>query len=173
MQGEVPESNYRIPIGKAKLVNEGNDISIVSSSYLTIEAKLAIEYLKERNIIVDLIDLRTVKPIDWETIYKSVKKTGKLLALDIGNATNSIASEIIAKASMDCFESLTSAPKRLALPDYPIPTGFSLTKEFFNRAEDIIENVYQLLGIDDYYPIYIERGDTLHDVPGDWFKGPF
>jgi len=173
MQGEVPEGDYRIPIGKAKLINEGNDISIVSMSYLTIEAKLAIEYLKEKDISVDLIDLRTVKPIDWDTIYKSVKKTGKLLALDIGNATNSVASEVIAKVSINCFEDLKSAPQRLALPDYPIPTGFSLTQKFFNRAEDIIESVYQVLGIADNGSVVIDRGETPHDVPGDWFKGPF
>ena len=173
MQGEVPEGDYRIHLGKAKLVNEGKDITIVSMSYLTIEAKIAIEYLKEKNINVDLIDLRTVKPIDWDTIYTSIKKTGKLLALDIGNETNSISSEIIAKVSMDCFEYLTSSPKRLALSDYPIPTGYSLTKNFFNRAEDIIENVNEILGVKNDDPIIIDRGNTPHDVPGDWFKGPF
>jgi len=173
LQGEVQEGDFRIPLGEAKEIKTGNDFTIVSMSHMTIEALQATEILEEHGISIDLIDLRTVKPIDWEKIFSSVRKTGRLLALDSGTSTGSIASEIIARVSMECHESLKVAPERLALPDFPIPTSFSLTKDFFNKAEDIIDMVAQVLGKNLNGRDLLDRKDLPHDVPGDWFKGPF
>ncbi|MBC8485751.1 MAG: alpha-ketoacid dehydrogenase subunit beta [Bacteroidetes bacterium] len=173
LEGEVPEGDFRIPLGEAKEIKTGNDFTIVSMSHMTIEALHAVEILEEHGISIDLIDLRTVKPIDWENIFSSVRKTGRLLAIDTGTSTGSIASEIIARVSMECHQSLKVAPKRIALPDFPIPTSFSLTKGFYNRAEDIINMVAQVLGENLNGRDLIDRGDLPHDVPGDWFKGPF
>ena len=173
IEGEVPEGDFRIPLGEAKKIKTGNDFTIVSMSHMTIEAILAVEILEEHGISIDLIDLRTVKPIDWGKIFSSVHKTGRLLAIDTGSSTGSIASEIIARVSMECHQSLKVAPKRIALPDFPIPTSYSLTKEFYNRAEDIINMVLQVFGVNLIGRDLIDRSDLPHDVPGDWFKGPF
>jgi pyruvate dehydrogenase E1 component beta subunit len=111
--------------------------------------------------------------MDWETIHASVRKTGRLLVLDTGAAMGSIGGEIIARVCMNCFRDLKQAPQRIALPDYPTPTSFSLTKHFYRGAKDIIRTVAEMLN----KKIKIETadiGETLpHDVPGDWFKGPF
>ena len=173
LEGDVPKNDYRVPIGKAQCLKKGTDISIVSLSYMTIEALHAVEILEKEGVSCDLIDLRTVKPIDWELIFSSVRKTGRMLALDTGSNTGSIAGEIVAKVCMDCFDSLKQSPKRIALPDFPTPTSRALTKGFYKRAEDIIDVVSDMLGKHLVGNELINRGEIPCDVPGDWFKGPF
>ena len=173
LEGDVPEGDYRIPIGKAQRLTKGDDITIVSLSYMTIEALHAVELLENEGIFCDLIDLRTVKPIDWDLIYSSVRNTGKILALDTGPNTGSIAGEIVSRVSMECYDSLKQSPKRIALPDFPTPTSRALTKGFYKRAEDIINIVSNMLGKNLVGSELIDRGEIPYDVPGDWFKGPF
>jgi acetoin:2,6-dichlorophenolindophenol oxidoreductase subunit beta len=173
LEGEVPEGDYRVPIGKAVQLNKGNDITIVSYSYMTIEALHAIKILEKEGIYCDLIDLRTVKPIDFELIFCSVQRTGRLLALDTGVITGSIAGEIVARVCTACYDSLKQAPQRLASPDFPTPTSMALTKNFYRRAEDIIDVVSNMLDRNFIGNELIEREDIQHDTPGDWFKGPF
>jgi pyruvate dehydrogenase E1 component beta subunit len=173
LEGEVPEGDYRVPIGKAHHLSKGNDITIVSQSYMTIEALHAVEIMEKEGITCDLIDLRTVSPIDFDFIFDSVKKTGRLLALDTGVTTGSIAGEIVARVSMDCFDKLKQHPERIALPDFPTPTSRALTKGFYKRAENIIDVVSNMLGKNLVGHALIDRGEIPNDVPGDWFKGPF
>jgi len=173
LEGQIPEGDFRVPIGKAQRLNAGDDITIVSFSYMTVEALHAVEFLEEQGISCDLIDLRCVKPIDWEMVFSSVRKTGRLLALDTGPALCSIASEVIARATMSCFESLKQPPQRLALPDFPAPTSIALTKVFYERAEDIAELVVEMLDKKLQANGFKKRRNFPHDVPGDWFKGPF
>ena len=173
LEGDAPKDDYRVPIGKAQRLRKGNDITIVSLSYMTTEALHAVEVLEQKGVSCDLIDLRTVKPIDWELIYSSVRKTGRILALDTGPNTGSIAGEIVASVSMECFESLKQSPCRIALPDFPTPTSRALTMGFYKRAENIINIVSNMLDKKLVGNNLIDRGEILHDVPGDWFKGPF
>ena len=173
LEGDVPEGNFRIPIGKAQLLRSGEDISIISFSYMTIETLFAMEFLKNHGVACDLIDLRSVNPIDWEMIFRSVHKTGKLLVLDTGSHTGSVAGEIIARVSMECFKSLRQAPKRLALPNFPTPTSFALTKFFYKRAEDVIKMVGDILKKSFQTDELGKKQILPHDVPGDYFKGPF
>lgn len=163
-----------VPLGKARKVTEGTDITIVSMSYMTIEALHAVNFLKEQGISCELIDLRTVKPVDWNTIYDSVRKTGKLLVLDTGFEFCSIASEIVAKVSMDCFSELTAPPKRRALPDYPVLTASSLTSPMYTYSDDIAESICEMLSLSiNIQPMRDSRNKYPRDVPGDWFEGPF
>jgi len=173
LEGDVPEGHYQVPIGKAQRLTKGDDITIVSLSYMTIEALHAVEILEKEGISCDLIDLRTVKPIDWDLIFSSVRKTGRLLALDTSVSIGSIAGEIVARVSMDCYDSLKQCPKRIALLDFPTPTSRALTKGFYKRAEDIIDIVSDMLGKYLVGNELINRGKIPYDVPGDWFKGPF
>ena len=173
LESEVPMEDYRIPIGKANRLRSGQDISIVSFSYASIEALHAVNSLENQGIYCDLIDVRTLKPIDWETVFSSVRKTGRLLALDTGPTTGSIAGEIVARVSMECFESLEAPPRRLACPDFPTPTSFSLTKKFYKRSEDIAETIGIMLGKRIDTGALREQRTWPHDVPGEWFKGPF
>ncbi|MBE3092265.1 MAG: alpha-ketoacid dehydrogenase subunit beta [Actinobacteria bacterium] len=173
LEGDVPEGDHRVPIGKAQRLGIGEDISIISNSYMTIEALHAIEILLENGVNCDLIDLRTVSPIDWEMVYSSVKKTGRVLVLDTSVSMCSVASEIVARVSMECFNELKCAPGRLALDDCPTPASSSLTKKFYKGAEDIIVSVGKILGKNiDSSRISMQK-TFPHDVPGNWFKGPF
>jgi len=173
LEGDVPKGNYRIPIGKANHLNSGSDITIVSLSYMTIEALHAVDALEKEGISCDLIDLRTIKPIDFDSIVTSVKKTGRLLALDTGVRTGSIAGEIIARVSIESFDSLIQSPERITGPDFPTPTSSELTRGFYRRTENIIDVVSNMLGRNLVGNKLIDRGNLPHDVPGEWFKGPF
>jgi pyruvate/2-oxoglutarate/acetoin dehydrogenase E1 component len=172
-KGEVSSGDYRIPIGQAKRVREGKDITIVSMSYMTIEAIHAVDYLVSKEISCDLIDLRSVRPIDWQAIFSSVQYTGRLLVLDTGNLTGSISGEILARATEECWGAFASAPRRLAMPDYPEATSPSLTEHYHVRAEHIAQTICSMVGRDIDVTILRQLRAHPHDVPGDWFTGPF
>ncbi|MCB1192959.1 MAG: alpha-ketoacid dehydrogenase subunit beta [Leptospiraceae bacterium] len=169
--GNVPEGDFREPLGKARVIRKGSDVTIVSMSYMTIEAIHAAEVLEKAGIEPEIIDLRTIRPIDWETIYTSVKKTSRFLALDTASESFSVSSELITRVSLDLFDILKNPPMRIGQPDFPSPTSFGLTKGFYKGAIDICKAVSKMLGkrIDVQY---LEK-DSPHDAPGDWFKGPF
>ena len=173
LEGDVEDGDYRIEIGKASILREGTDITIVSMSYMTIEALHACNELEKVGISCELIDLRTVHPIDWTAIKNSVKKTGKLIALDTGAKTLSISSEIVATVTEDCWKELKASPKRIAMPDSPEPTSFGLTKEYYIDAVDITKATLKMLGKEELFGSVNINKRTPHDVPGDWFKGPF
>jgi pyruvate/2-oxoglutarate/acetoin dehydrogenase E1 component len=173
LQSDVPEGDYRIPIGEAALVREGDDLTIVSLAYMTIEAMHAIEELNNLGISCDLLDLRSTSPLDWSKVFQSVKKTGRLLALDSASGSFSISSEVVAKVSMHCHEDLKCAPKRLALDDIPSPTSFGLTKDYYIGAKEIFETALKILNKSSANTSNKFLKDHPHDVPGDWFKGPY
>lgn len=163
-----------VPLGKARRVTEGADMTIVSMSYMTIEALHAVEFLKEQGIHCDLIDLRTIKPIDWETIYESVKKTGKLIVLDTGFEFCSVASEIIAQVTMDCFGDLSMAPRRLAISDHSVLTSPTLANPAYIYSDNIVEEISDMLSLTiDIGPMQEIRDQCPKDIPGAWFAGPF
>ncbi len=173
VSGDVPSTLYRTPIGKARQLETGTDLTIISSSYLTIEAKKALKYLQNEGIHCDLIDLRTIRPIDYPTIFQSVSKTGRLLCLDSGYATGSVSGEIITQVTSKLFNHLKSPPIRLAMPDIHEPTSYGLTQDFYIRAKDIYQGVHKILSGDTPpFPPELEN-PIPHDTPGDWFTGPF
>ena len=169
--GVVPEGDYRIPIGKANVINKGNDITIVSMSYMTIETMRIIELLSEHNISCELIDLRSIKPIDSKAIISSVNKTGNLLVLDTANRFASVSSEIITFVVEECFSKLKQSPRRITLPDFPVPTSPGLTENFYPKSNEIIKEISVMLSKKINLPEKFD--DFKHDVPGNWFKGPF
>lgn len=172
--GHVPEGDYRVPIGKAHLLMEGKDMTVVSMSHMAIESKVALEHLaKSLGLSFDLIDMRTVSPIDWDLIQASVKKTGRLLAVDPSHEQCSFSSEIVAKIAETEWSTLKGAPQRLAMPNHPCPTSFSLTKEFYVNPRDIAERVLKMIGRNDDGVLKGLERSTPHDIPGEWFKGPF
>ncbi len=172
-EGDVPVGDYRVAIGKAHIAREGKDITLISMSYMTIEALRAASYLEKQGISCEIIDLRTIKPIDWDTIFTSIQKTKRLIVLDTGVTTGSVAGEIIARVYMDHFSLLIQPPVRIALPDNPEPTSFELTKYYYPCYINIIKSIASMLAINMDVNKLIEERPYLHDVPGDWFKGPF
>jgi pyruvate dehydrogenase E1 component beta subunit len=173
LKGEVPVGDYRVPIGKANRLREGSDVTVVATSYMTIEAVHAVDHLAAQGVSCDLIDLRTVRPIDWPAIEASVRKTGRLLALDTGFTTGGVAGEIVAHVATACWKDLRSAPRRLAMPDNPESTSPALTKGYHVRAEQIAGTIGEMLGRKLESGSLSGQRSYPHDVPGDWFSGPF
>ena len=173
LESDVPNEAYRLPIGKANLIEEGNDLTITAHSYMTIEAIHAIKELKKLGISCDLIDLRSTNPLDSDLIIKSVKKTGRLIALDTSSESFSVASEIITRVSIACFDDLKSPIIRMALKDSPSPTSHGLTKNYYFGAKEIYIKAIETLKIDIKINEEVFNKDYPHDIPGDWFKGPF
>ena len=169
----VPEEDYRIPLGQARLVREGNDITIIALSYMLVEAIRAVNFLAFHDVDCELIDPRTLSPFDWDAVFSSVRKTGHLLVIDTGVTTGSFAGEIVARCAMECWGSLHKAPFRIAMPDMPEPTSFGLTRDLHPRAEDVVEAVNGLLDTNVDTTVLHDKSNFPHDVPGDWFKGPF
>ncbi|MGH1351074.1 MAG: alpha-ketoacid dehydrogenase subunit beta [Methyloligellaceae bacterium] len=173
MEGEVPQGDYRVPIGKANLVRQGSDITVVANSLMVPEAIHALDALKEKGVTADLIDLRTIRPIDWTAIQTSVNKTGRLLALDHGVETGSIAGEIIAHISSRTGSDMRCNPQRICMPDYAVPTTTSLTEHMYPGAQNIATKIADMLEVQIHENEFDALKRTPHDVPGNWFKGPF
>lgn len=172
MAGDVPaDDDFRVPIGKCEILKNGNDITIVSMSYMSIEAIHAANKLVQHGISCEIIDLKTVSPLDWETIYKSVEKTKRVIVLDTSSEFASIASDIVAKVSTKFFNVLKTAPKIIALPDIHSPTSYHLSGDYYRDAKDIVVEIGNMFGQDIDASTFMTK--EHHDIPGDWFKGPF
>jgi acetoin:2,6-dichlorophenolindophenol oxidoreductase subunit beta len=170
----VLPGDQRTPIGVANKLRSGSDVTLVSMSYMTVEAIRASDYLLSKGVSCDLIDLRTVKPIDWAAIFSSVRNTGRLLVIDSGHITGSICGEIVATVATSCWDYLTIAPQRLASPDYPEATSPSLTKNYHVKARAIVGKIAEMLSRTiDIEGIAATQEEVPHDVPDITFRGPF
>ncbi|RDK85195.1 alpha-ketoacid dehydrogenase subunit alpha/beta [Marinirhabdus gelatinilytica] len=138
---EVPTDYYTLPIGKASLLKEGEDITIVTYGA---GVHWALDTLEEmKNISADVLDLRTLAPLDSETIFASVKKTGKLIILQEDSLFGGIASDISALVSENCFEHLDAPVQRVASMETPIPFAASLEEQYLpnHRFKAILEDL--------------------------------
>jgi len=170
--GYVYKDEFKTPLSKCKVVKSGADITIISMSYMTVEAIKVVNFLNTKKINCELIDLRTLSPIDYKTIFKSVKKTGRVIVIDTGHHNLSVAGEIIARITMKLFKNLRSAPERIALPDIPVPSSYALTKNFYPDVYFIAKSIIKVLKLNTDINLLKDR-QLYHDIPGPWFKGPF
>lgn len=143
-KGFVPESHYEIPFGEAKIVRPGTDITLVALSLMVQHAVQAAEPLAEEGISVEIIDPRSVSPLDSETILKSVKKTGRLLIVDEAFGPCSIASEIAALVADAGFDDLDAPIKRLHGAFSPTPYSPTLERAVVPQAADVLNAVREL-----------------------------
>jgi pyruvate/2-oxoglutarate/acetoin dehydrogenase E1 component len=137
--GDVPEGMYTVPIGKGVVRREGKDVTVVATSYMVFEAMKAAEILEKEGIDIEVIDLRTLKPLDESLIFGSVGKTGRLVVADGGWRSFGAGAEIIARVvESDVFQCLRVPPVRVSLPDIPAPASRVLEKEYYLNAADIV-----------------------------------
>jgi pyruvate dehydrogenase E1 component beta subunit len=165
-----------IKFGKSTLISRGSKLTIVSFSYSTIEIMKLKEILKINKIDYDHIDLLTIKPLDYTSIYKSCKKTGKLLILDnLSHNHCSIGKDIISNLVEKNSKIFKTQPILLTLPEYPNPTSFHLNKHFYVNYKKIVKEIEKLTG--KKIIIHKKFKDTslggAHDVPNKNFLGPF
>jgi len=143
--GYVPQKIYTVPLGKAEIRKKGKDITIVAVSYMVFEAIKCAEILQKENIECEVIDLRSIKPFDEETIIKSVKKTGRVIIADTGWTTAGITAEISARITEKIFRYLKAPIVRVALPDTPTPASYVLEKIFYPDRNTIISKVREII----------------------------
>jgi pyruvate dehydrogenase E1 component beta subunit len=171
--GRVPLDNYRVPIGKACIAKEGLDLTIVSHSYMVLESLRCADILENYGISIEVIDLRTIRPIDTETILKSVRKTKRVIVADNGWVHFGVSAEIISIITENIFDSLISPPARVGINDSPSPSTRALTKEYYARAIDIAKIVCKILSksinLDEAFP----ESEFPLDVPDPGFIGPY
>ena len=137
-RGEAPEDIYAVPIGEGVVRREGHDVTLVSASFLLSRALEAAETLAAEDINVEVIDLRSLKPLDENLLLGSVRKTGRLVVVDGGWRTCGIGAEISALAAEKAFSYLKAPIKRVSLPDTPAPASAALEKAYYIDARDIV-----------------------------------
>ena len=143
-KGEVPEGEYLIPMGVAEVKRKGTDVTIVSFGKIIKEAYKAADELAEKGIEAEVIDLRTVRPIDYDTIIESVKKTNRLVVLEESWPLGSIATEIAFKIQKDAFDFLDAPIKRVTCLDTPMAYAPTLVEAFLPNKDKLIEAVKQV-----------------------------
>lgn len=142
---EIPDSEYLIPIGLADIKREGKDCTIVSFGKIIKEAYKAAEILEEDGIDVEIIDLRTIRPMDYESIIKSVKKTNRLVILEEAWPFASVSSEITYMVQQKAFDYLDAPIQRISTPDTPAPFSSALFKNWYPNADQVVEAVKKVM----------------------------
>lgn len=137
----VPEEMYELPIGQGNILITGKDITVVSSSYLTGQVMECAKILAEKSISVEVLDLRTLKPLDTELVLKSAQKTGRVVLVDGTWKTGGYNAEIASVIYENLFKKLKAPINRVNLPDAPAPASRSLESEYYIKNDQIIKAI--------------------------------
>jgi len=167
-KGVVQPNYYLTPIGKANVLREGKDITIIATSWMNVEALKAAEILAREGIDVEIVDPRTVCPLDTETIVESVKKTKRCLVADNDWTFCGFGAELSATVSEHCFHHLDIAVRRIGFAATPCPTARHLENEFYPNAVNIIREIEDMLEI----PTIDLSKEEFYSYENK-FKGPF
>lgn len=168
IEGNVPEEFYTIPIGQGRILRDGKDITIVATSWMNVEAHDAANVLEKRDVSVEIIDPRTISPLDDGTIIKSVNKTRRCIVADYDWLNCGFSAEIAARVSEKCFGQLKLPVARIGFAPTPCPTTRPLENEFYPNAKLIIRKIEAMLGL--------SETDLSNEQFHTWenkFKGPF
>ena len=144
-KGEVPEEEYLIPIGKAEIKVPGKDVTLVSFGKILKQAQIAVDKLKEEGIEVELIDLRTIRPLDVDTILESVKKTNRLVILEESWPFGNISTEITYQVQNQIFDYLDAPIEKINTADTPAPYSPVLLAEWLPNSEDVIKSIKNVM----------------------------
>jgi pyruvate/2-oxoglutarate/acetoin dehydrogenase E1 component len=144
-RGPVPEGEYTVPIGVADVKRAGSDATVVAYGQCVHYALQAGRQLAAEGIELEVIDLRTLKPLDIDTVAESVQKTGRLVVLSEGARAGGFASEVVARIVDEAWDSLQTAPVRVTAKDTPIPYAATLEREVLPQVEDVVAGVRQAL----------------------------
>jgi pyruvate/2-oxoglutarate/acetoin dehydrogenase E1 component len=162
-----------IKIGKAKVVIEGSDLTVVTYGYFVLECLAATEVLNQLGLSIELLDMRTIKPMDYEAIFTSLEKTHNLAVIEPTNGIASIGTDIISKVVTNMFEHLDSSPIHISYPDVPEPTSHGVIDKFIPNALSIANHIAKKFGLS-LNAMQISSLQAIHpDVPNIQFKGPF
>jgi acetoin:2,6-dichlorophenolindophenol oxidoreductase subunit beta len=146
VEGDVPEDPYVVPLGEAEFVREGDDARLVAIGRMVGIAEQAAEALSDEGIECEIVDPRTTSPLDEDTIYESVENTGRLVVVDEAYPRCSVAADICALVSQNCFEDLKSAPKMVTAPHTPVPFSPVLEDLYVPDPERVVAAVRETTG---------------------------
>ena len=144
-KGEVPEGEYVLPIGVAEVKQQGQDVTIVSFGKILKEAQKAVAILAKENIYCELIDLRTIRPLDMDTILTSVKKTNRLVILEESWPFGNISTEITYQVQSQAFDYLDAPVQKINTADTPAPYSPVLLQEWLPNHEDVVRAVKKVM----------------------------
>jgi pyruvate dehydrogenase E1 component beta subunit len=173
LRGPVPTGHYTVPIGPARLARAGERVTIAALSYMVIEALAAADRLAAEGIEAEVIDIRSLRPLDRELLIKSVSRTGRLVVADGAWATAGMAAELIASVTEAAFDRLKSAPRRICFPDCPTPTSPSQAAVFYPHSGHIVAGVRAVLGLPANSTDLVVPAGVELDKPNPAFTGPF
>ncbi len=143
--GPVPEGEYLVPIGQADVKRTGDDVTIVATSRMVLLALNAAQELAQQGIEAEVIDPRTLKPLDIETIVRSVQKTGRLVVVNEGHLTGGFTAEVAARVQREAFDWLDAPIMQVATEDVPLPYAGLLELEALPKEQDIINAVQSIV----------------------------
>ncbi len=171
----VPIEPYSVALNGARVTRKGNDFTVVAFSYMVIEALLAAEALSQFGVEVEVIDVRSVRPLDTKTILKSIQKTGHMLVADTAQCFAGMSAEVIASVTEQGFAYFKSPPQRIGLPELPVPTSPHLVKGFYpdalKLATSILKQINKKISSKALEQALVR--ETPHDIPQKDFCGPF
>lgn len=167
-ENEVPKEPYTIPLGDANVLREGEDITVVATSWMNVEALKAAEILSKRGISIEIVDPRTIAPFNEKLIIKSVEKTGRCIVADNDWLNCGFSAEVAARVSEKCFGILKSPIYRIGFAPTPCPTVRHLENEFYPNAVNITRAIEKMLGLDS---IDLSKEEFYSHEKR--FKGPF
>jgi pyruvate/2-oxoglutarate/acetoin dehydrogenase E1 component len=145
VEGSIPEDEYLIPFGVADVKREGSDVTVVATSYMVHKALKAAESLEKDGVSVEVVDPRTLTPLDRETISNSVKKTGKIVIVSEDCKTAGVSAEIAATIAEKALDYLDAPIKRVTAPDTPIPFSPPLEQFIIPNEQSIIRAVKEVV----------------------------
>jgi pyruvate dehydrogenase E1 component beta subunit len=144
-KGYVPEHPYQVPLGKGIVRREGRDVTVVAVSCMVAEAYCAAEGLEREGISAEVIDLRSLHPLDEEIVLSSLAKTGRIVIADTGWKTGGVTAEISALVAEKGYASLRAPVRRVACPDVPTPAGYTLEAAFYPGSPEIMAAAKELV----------------------------
>jgi pyruvate dehydrogenase E1 component beta subunit len=162
------DDQLKVPIGTCKVVRPGTDVTIISCSWMTVEATQAARILSENGVEAEVVDVRTVVPLDVNTIVSSVRRTGHTVIADYDWLFCGLSAEISAQITENCFASLKSPPYRIGFAPVPCPATRPLETLFYPSARDIVRAVEKLLDLPE-----IDLSQEVFNEYERRFKGPF
>ncbi len=163
---DVPQAQFKVEFGKARMLKQGKDITLVATSLMVQEAMKAAHILTDKGIELEIIDPVSLRPLDEETILRSIQKTGRLICADTSWVRYGFTSEIAALASEKALSFLKSPVKRIGLADCPCPVSKALEGEFYPNYNSVVEAAFGLMNRKSERT---ERFETQADI----FSGPY
>ena len=169
----VPKKKYSTPIGKSRIVRKGKDISLIAHSYMVIEALRCSDILEKEGISVEVIDIRSIRPLDSKTIIDSVSKTKRLVVADNGWIHYGVSAEIISIVVENIYDKLVCKPIRIGINDSPSPSTRALANYTYPRAYDLVDKLSGMMNLTLNLDLIKTDNPIPLDIPDPTFKGPF